>query len=311
MNILVGYTGFVGSNLYSSFHFDGLFNSTNIDQAFGLNPDLCVYSGVRAEKFLANNRPDEDRQIILNAIENIKKINPKQLILISTIDVYKFPVNVDETTPIDTDGLHPYGANRYLLEEWVRQNTNCHLVVRLPGLFGKNIKKNFIYDLIHVLPALLNEKKFQELAKIEPLIRSNYVLQENGFYKCVVNDKDRHALKQAFMRMGFSALNFTDSRATYQFYNLACLWGHIQAALSNQLNLVNMAVEPLSIDEIYKAVKGETFVNEISPNIPEYNFKTIHARELGGSHDYIFEKQRVLTDICRFVADELSAGHER
>ena len=55
MTALVGYTGFVGSNIASSFKFDRLFNSKNIKEAYGLNPDLCVYSGVRAEKYLANN----------------------------------------------------------------------------------------------------------------------------------------------------------------------------------------------------------------------------------------------------------------
>ena len=61
---LVGYTGFVGSNLASSTDFDGLYNSKNIEDAFKTKPDLLVYSGVRAEKFLANKEPDnfETRQ---------------------------------------------------------------------------------------------------------------------------------------------------------------------------------------------------------------------------------------------------------
>ena len=86
---LVGYTGFVGSNIIKNFKFDNLYNSKNIDEAFGTNPDLLVYSGVRAEKFLANNEPKKDLEIIKNAFNNIKKINPKHVVLISTIDVYK------------------------------------------------------------------------------------------------------------------------------------------------------------------------------------------------------------------------------
>ena len=91
MKLLVGHTGFVGSNLKEQVHFDGLYNSQNISEAFSTNPDWLVYSGVRAEKFLANSAPETDFEIIEQAIDNIRKINPKKLILISTVDVYPNP----------------------------------------------------------------------------------------------------------------------------------------------------------------------------------------------------------------------------
>ena len=46
MKILVGNTGFVGSNLSLKTTFDGLFNSKNIEDAFGSEPDILVYFGV-------------------------------------------------------------------------------------------------------------------------------------------------------------------------------------------------------------------------------------------------------------------------
>lgn len=141
---LVGYTGFVGSNICLSNSFDGLYNSKNISESFGTNPDLLIYAGVRAEKFLANQFPEKDMENIKTAIANIKNINPKKLVLISTIDVYKNPVNVDEDTELEMEGLHPYGANRAYLEKWVQENISDYLIVRLPGLYGENLKKNFI-----------------------------------------------------------------------------------------------------------------------------------------------------------------------
>lgn len=36
MNALVGYTGFVGSNLYAKGTFDRVYNSKNIEEAYGL-----------------------------------------------------------------------------------------------------------------------------------------------------------------------------------------------------------------------------------------------------------------------------------
>lgn len=65
---LIGYTGFVGSNLNMQSKFDGLYASHNIEQAYGTNPDLIVYSAVPAQKFLANKEPNKDYQTIENAI---------------------------------------------------------------------------------------------------------------------------------------------------------------------------------------------------------------------------------------------------
>ena len=143
---LVGYTGFVGSNICAGEKFEGLYNSKNIGEAYGTNPDLLVYAGLRAEKYLANHEPDKDLELIRQAEENILKINPKKLVLISTVDVLKNPAGADENTEIDTEGLNAYGANRYVLEQFVRKQYPEALIIRLPGLFGKNIKKNFISE---------------------------------------------------------------------------------------------------------------------------------------------------------------------
>ena len=155
MKSLVGYTGFVGSNIAMHCNFDYYYDSKNIKEAYGTNPDLLVYSGVPAQKFMANKFPEKDMEIIKNAIENIKMINPKKVVLISTIDVYNSPVDVDENTIINIKENEPYGYNRYILEKWVMNNFNDYLIVRLPALYGRNIKKNFIYDLINIIPSML------------------------------------------------------------------------------------------------------------------------------------------------------------
>ena len=143
MTALVGYTGFVGSNIYEAGQFDAVYNSKNIEEAYGTNPQLLIYAGLRAEKYLANHAPEKDMEMIIQAEENIRKIHPKKLVLISTIDVFRVPKDVDENSRIDTVNLHAYGYNRYQLELWVRETYPDALIVRLPGLFGKNIKKNF------------------------------------------------------------------------------------------------------------------------------------------------------------------------
>ena len=305
MEILVGYTGFVGSNLKESHHFDGLYNSKNIKDAYGCNADLLVYSGVPAQKFLANNEPQKDFSIIEGAIENIKKINPKEIVLISTIDVFKNPINVDEDSKIDIDGLQPYGFNRYYLENWVSKNIKNHLIVHLPGLYGKNIKKNFIYDLVNIIPSMLSEEKFKELSLQNNYLEQFYKLQENGFYKCrEINLYEKKELKKYFEDLGFSALNFTDSRGIYQFYNLKYLWSHIELARKNHLKKLNLATEPISIAELYKYIKNQTFKNEVSKNVPNYNFKTKYDTLFNGKNGYIFDKKFILEDIQNFVKNK-------
>lgn len=299
---LVGYTGFVGSNLAKSFKFDNLYNSKNIEEAFGTNPDLLIYSGVRAEKFLANSAPDKDLKIIENAFTNIKKINPKKIVLISTIDVYKSPINVDEDSEIETNELLPYGLNRYKLEKLVKENFSDYLIVRLPGLYGKNIKKNFIYDLINIIPSLLTEHKFNELIEKDNFIEKFYVNQKNGFYKCVeLNDADKENLKRYFEKIGFSALNFTDSRSGFQFYNLSYLWEHINTALNNNIKILNIATEPVSISELYDYIKHDKFVNELNKEPFNYNYKTKYDYVFKGNNGYIFDKNFIMNDIKKFV----------
>lgn len=302
MEMLVGYTGFVGSNLKKTHKFDGLYDSKNVSESYGKEPDLLVYSGVPAQKFLANKEPEKDFEIIQNAIHNIKQINPKEIVLISTIDIYKNPVDVNEDTIIETDNLQPYGYNRFYLEKWVIENIQNHLIVHLPGLYGENIKKNFIYDLIHVIPSMLTEEKYEELVNKDDLIKDYYEKQENGFYKVKnLTDTEKEKLKEYFNQIGFSALNFTDSRGKFQFYHLKYLWKHIELARKNKLKVLNLATEPVSIAEVYKYIKKQEFVNEIAQNIPNYNFKTKYDKLFDGKDGYIFDKKFVLEDIKKFV----------
>lgn len=301
MKSLVGYTGFVGSNIYEAGQFDAIYNSKNIEEAFGTNPDLLIYAGLRAEKYLANNAPEKDMELILQAEKNITKINPKKLVLISTIDVFKVPKNVDENSEIDTVNLHAYGYNRYKLELWVREKYPDALIIRLPGLFGKNIKKNFIYDYINMIPFMLKTEKFQELSAKDPELKNFYQLEDNGFYKVNVSENDREELKNKFRELGFSALNFTDSRSVYQFYNLRRLWDDIQIALNAGITLWHPATPPLSASELYEYLADKEFINELDGPLADYNYKTIHDGIYGGTSGYICNRDTVLKDIKEFV----------
>lgn len=182
-NILVGCTGFVGGNLAAEFAFDGQYHSTDVQQAYGTKPRLLVYAGLPAAKYLANTDPEADLAVCRRALENIRAIAPQRLVLISTVDVYGSPAGVDENDAADLRNPQAYGRNRALLEEWVRAEYPGALIVRLPGLYGKGLKKNFLFDLHTVTPFMLKEEKYRELAEKSPLVRAGYAPAANGFYR--------------------------------------------------------------------------------------------------------------------------------
>lgn len=301
MNALVGYTGFVGSNLFEKGTFDKAYNTRNIKEAYGTAPELLVYAGLRAEKYLANHDPAGDMERILEAEKNIEEIRPGKLVLISTIDVFEKPSGVDENTDIDANGLQAYGYNRYQLERWAVEHYPDLLIVRLPALYGKNLKKNFIYDYIHVIPSMLSEGKFKELYDKEAILGEYYHLLDNGFYKANVPDEEREEVKEVFRRLGFTAVNFTDSRSRYQFYNLNRLWDDLQIVLDAGIRLWHPATEPVSAGELYRYLSGEEFKNELSGIPADYDYRSIHADLFGGNNGYICSSLQVLEDIKKFI----------
>lgn len=248
---LIGYTGFVGQTLLKQTSFTDLYRSTNIGDIKGRSFDTVVCSGAPAVKWLANKEPQKDKQSIDLLIDCLSHIECKKFILISTVDVFRDSSAVDETTDIQIEGLHPYGFNRYRLENFVRENFDDHLIVRLPGLVGPNLKKNVIYDFL--------------------------------------NDNNLSAI---------------DSRGVFQFYPMVNLWSDIVVALDNDLDLIHLTSEPISVEEIAKEAFNLSFKNEILEKPAKYDFQTIHNSAYLSSKNYQYSRKEVLLAIRSYAQSE-------
>lgn len=146
---LVGFSGFVGSTLLKQTQFEKLYRSTTIGEIDGKTFNTVVCAGAPAQKWIANRDPADDREKIDGLIAHLKTIQCKTFILISTVDVFKNPVDVDEQTVVDEQGLHAYGLHRRLLERFIQSHFVDHLIVRLPGLVGPGLRKNVIFDILN------------------------------------------------------------------------------------------------------------------------------------------------------------------
>ncbi|MCX7619816.1 MAG: NAD-dependent epimerase/dehydratase family protein [Acidimicrobiales bacterium] len=146
---LIGSTGFVGTNLLRQRTFDHCYHRPNIQEIDGQHFDLVICAGAPAEKWRANQSPIADRQNLERLAAHLARMQAEQFVLVSTVDVYPSPIGVDETTPIDPAAAHPYGRNRFWLEQRCRDLFSSVTIVRLPGLFGPGLKKNLLFDLVH------------------------------------------------------------------------------------------------------------------------------------------------------------------
>lgn len=153
MNILIGNTGLVGTTLQEKIKFDFLFNSKNINKFVDYDFNGCnlYLTCLPATKWIVNQNITKDITNINNLIEIISNNKYKNIILISTIDVYSdSPLGVDEDYYPNMSDLN-YGSNRLIFEKLIKHFIKYDnlKIFRLPALFNKHIKKNVIYDLIN------------------------------------------------------------------------------------------------------------------------------------------------------------------
>ena len=141
MNVLIGYTGFIGSSLNQD-QYQLKLNSKNWDSiSEPIDVDKLVIAAPSGVKYLANREPLNDLDKCLSLVRNIIKYfkSIKTTVIISSNDTLN---------PI-TD----YGQNRLYfntLMEKVCEKLNTDLYIMYLGMtFGSKARKGMVYDFLH------------------------------------------------------------------------------------------------------------------------------------------------------------------
>lgn len=276
MIALAGYSGFVGSNIYARARnrIEGVFNTQNIEKAYGLEPDVLIFAGLRHDRQLAAKAPYKDYELVLEAQKNIRKINPNRLVLISTTEVYENPVGVDEENSVfaagrgksGKSGIQPYGLNRYYFEEWVRKNYPDSLIVRLAIPYGLNPRRNYIQDVVNLRIRQADPKSAYQFY---PLSRLWEDIQT--------------ALMEKLTLVNLASEPISVGELSQ------CITGNKLPVVSNK---------PIS-----KLDKSKT--NLFSPGLQNRDVLSVHAQLFGGSEHYVCRKSEVLGNIKQYIDKDM------
>jgi len=146
---LIGFTGFVGANLRRKHPFDDSYNSSNIAAIKGQSYDLVICAAPSSLKWKANKFPKEDAEQVSRLMAPLGQVRCERFVLVSTLDVYPDPVGVDEAAPIVPAKLPTYGKNRFRLQQFVQGCFEKTYILRVGHLYGRGLKKNFLFDLLY------------------------------------------------------------------------------------------------------------------------------------------------------------------
>ncbi|WP_029414759.1 NAD-dependent epimerase/dehydratase family protein [Brevundimonas bacteroides] len=304
---LIGATGFVGGVLSREVTFDASYASANIDSIVGESFDTVICAGAPAAMWRANADPEGDLDNLGRLVDAVSQARINQLVLISTIAVLADPAaGADEsTTDFETD--HPYGCHRRWLETALVDQFPT-LILRMPALFGPGLKKNFLFDLRHPVPAFLKPDGFVSLSErlsIEMARTLSAVYAADAATGLITLNRpalaghpDGAALTEAVVAAGFAATGFTHPDSRFQFYDLGGLAQDISIALDLHLDVLHLAVEPWHAGNLSRELIDHPLEISTAPLRIE-DMRTRHASSFGGTGPYLRSREQVLTAIRR------------
>lgn len=308
---LIGHSGFVGSNLKRQFNFTCHYNSKNVEEIRNQSFDLVVCAGIPSEMWLANQNPEKDMALINKLLNTVTTVDAAHFVLISTIAVYRHPVNGFDEDSTEFEETLAYGRNRREAEKFITDRFKSSTIIRLPALFGLNLKKNFIYDLVNQEPAFLTAKALEDILNRINADERNFLTQYYSFNdaksmfafnKNLANERnERERIIRVLKNAKFTSLKFTHSESKFQFYSLAHLQRDIDIALKQNIPVLNLCSPPMKAAELAKALDDIDFSNDNGKPPFKYDMRTRYGRYWGKAAPYQYQKDEVLAELRRFI----------
>lgn len=310
---LLGATGFVGGALLRQRDFDACFNSRNISEIAGQAFGTVVCAAAPGSMLEANTTPERDLAHIHGLIEQLSKVSADRFILISSIAVLSDFAGGHEEGTNDFQETLPYGRHRRELEAFIEDHFAQSLVVRLPALFGKGLRKNFLFDLLNPVPSMLTGDKLAALrAALNPELRDwvgqLYVEdQATPLWRLerasLNSDARRSDLDAAVIDHGYCATQFHNRETTYQYYEIDRLWRDIGIALEADLSHLHCASEPLKAKDIHMRLKG-CDMPETPSRLHHEDMHSAHSGLWGAKGPYLFSADATLDRLDAFFSHE-------
>jgi hypothetical protein len=313
-NSLIGYTGFVGSNLRDQRKYSALFNSKNIADFPNQVFDMTVCAGVSATMWLANNEPEKDWGSIAQLMDQLERGSFRHLVVISTNAVFEDTalanIEGNEIYNFDT----PYGYHRRKFEQFCRSSFDHVTILRLPALFGCRLKKNFLFDLLNPEPSFCNEELMGLLQEdggreIKAIVEKcyQYDVDKKIYYldRDVLKTVDKSALLSKFLgACKRDAKYFTNSESRYQFYNIEYLAADIDRCIEENISVLNLTSEPIAASELYSYLTDQHYSNSGPAKVLQ-NVRSSYADIWNGKNGYLYSREQTLSDMRTFYNNML------
>lgn len=311
MDALIGSTGFVGGALSRRHAFGAAFNSATITAARGRRFDTIVCAAAPGSMFEANRFPERDRERLQNLMDHLLTIEAETFVLVSTIAVLgDGGLQADEScAAFETEKA--YGRHRRELETFCAERFERCLIVRAPALFGKGLRKNFLFDILNPAPSMLSEARLQDLrAALPASLRSGldrfyawdaslglFVIDRAGLEA----SGERPLYDAAITGSGLSAVQFTHPRSTFQYYGVDNLWRDIGLGLARGLRILHLAPPPLEAGAIFAALTQQPMPDN-GATIHHEDMWTRHPDLWGVPGPYMTDGDEVMASVKRFYA---------
>ncbi len=304
---LIGFSGLIGKNLLMQTNFDYKFNSKNINKIKKKKYDLVICAAAPGKMYLANKYPKQDKNKINKLINNLKKVETKKFVLISTIQVFKNIKAKNNEFSNQFNKKIAYGRHRRDLEIFCQKKFRNLIIVRLPSVFGPFLKKNFIFDLFNPIPMMLKKDKYNKiLSHIPKIYRNNFkkyydkknsifylkknFLKKNKPYKEIVNSLKKNNLQSS---------SFTNPVSSFQYYFLKNLWKDIFKILNKNIKIIHFACEPIKAKTIHKKLLNNNMKKNTS-FIYNANMVSKYNKLWRSNNNYLYNKKTIIKQLLNF-----------